>query len=293
MITHRLVSFIVSTLNRAMELFGGPRDPVTGRLVNHWLHLHWSNENEDHNGHPKGFPWKARFWLHSCIGKQRTFRLESVLGKFRLGADIGISSDYENDLTGHISIPLLTLHWGAEGIWPKWFRDRWERRYGYNERELSLRFFDYGVWWHLWADPNNWSSKTPRWRDGSWHYLDTLLGKSVYSSESIAGADVLIPMPEGAYPATVKLTLDTWKRPRWLARTLRRASVDMKTPIPHEGKGENSWDCGKDGLYGLSTCADTFEEAISKTTESALKSRRRYDGDVMAKYPAPERIENV
>lgn len=287
MFIHRLVNRLVQFANAVLMMFGHRVDQQTGHRGERRLWLHWSNENEDGHGKPKGAPWHGRLWLHVNTRRSRTFRWTWNLGHPDLSACMTIGTD-EDDLALHIGLLFASFWFSASGIWLGRFRDAWQRRYSYNERELSLRVFDKGIWWHVWSDPNNWSSLTPRWRDGCWHPIDTILGRQKYTSEAIATQDVIIPMPEGGYAATVKLTLDSWKRPRapWMTKR-HRAQIDLKQPIPHEGKGENPWDCGKDGLYGLSTPAASIPEAIANTVRSALESRRRYDGDAMAKYPAP------
>jgi hypothetical protein len=76
-------------------------------------------------------------------------------------------------------------------------------------------------------------------------------------------------------------------RKRWFTQVNYSAEVEPRTPIPYQGKGENSWDCGEDGLHSMMGPAQNLEEAIAATVRSVLGSRRKYDGDIMAKYPAP------
>jgi hypothetical protein len=54
--------------------------------------------------------------------------------------------------------------------------------------------------------------------------------------------------------------------------------VDLDIPggIPHEGKGENSWDCGMDGLFGCSGA--TVAEAIANAVRHTQRDRERYGG---------------
>lgn len=42
------------------------------------------------------------------------------------------------------------------------------------------------------------------------------------------------------------------------------------------GKGENSWDCGEDGLYGCGSEGSSLEDAITKTVSIVLRNRRKY-----------------
>ena len=47
---------------------------------------------------------------------------------------------------------------------------------------------------------------------------------------------------------------------------------------PFEGKGENGWDCGEDGLYGCGSNGASIEHAIGTTVEKVLDTRRRRGG---------------
>ena len=91
-----------------------------------------------------------------------------------------------------------------------------------------------------------------------------------------ADIPVVIPMPEGIYHGTAKIELATWKRPLWFAKTQISTSIDCPKGIPFAGKGENSWDCGDDGLFGWGAEGDVVEHAIAHGVEIVLTNRRRY-----------------
>jgi hypothetical protein len=147
------------------------------------------------------------------------------------------------------------------------------------ETEIALKWHGGGLWWSLWHSTMEWSSRTPKWRNGHFDPTDWMFGRHVYSSEVLSTEAVEVPMPEKSYAGTVTLTLDTWKRPRWpLARTAYRATIDVPDGVPHPGKGENSWDCGDDATYSLTCQARTAEQAVGRLVESVLRSRRRYGG---------------
>jgi len=142
--------------------------------------------------------------------------------------------------------------------------------------------------WSLWTPHMSWSSKTPWYRRGSWYPLDTIFGRVrhrvirvIEESESVD-----IPMPEGVYPAKIRILEEGWKRPRWFMETkIKRCHADMWVPIPHMGKGENSWDCGEDGTYGLTCQATSITEAIGKIVADSLHTRKKYDG--RRRWPKP------
>lgn len=174
---------------------------------------------------------------------------------------------------------------------------------GYPDIDVAdLRFHGRAVWWSIWHPQHSWTKGTPKWRHGSFHWWDWLTGKPVYSSVLTEGpATVTIPMPEGGYLATVTLDRATWKRPRWPWPTVRHGyTIDVlsrPTPegpmvpdgsgtgaprtngyIPVPGKGENSWDCGGDGVFSQSGSARTVEEAIGQMVAGVLRDRQRHAG---------------
>jgi hypothetical protein len=147
------------------------------------------------------------------------------------------------------------------------------------ETEIAIRWFEGGLRWSFWHPTMEWSSRTPKWRNGHFDPADFLLGRHKYSSEELSTENVEVPMPEKTYAGTVTLTRDTWKRPRWpFSRSIYRANIEVEGGVPHPGKGENSWDCGEDATYGMTCPARTAEQAVGKLVESVLSSRRRYGG---------------
>ncbi len=150
---------------------------------------------------------------------------------------------------------------------------------GYEPRTLGVHFHDLAVWWDVWANSHHWTSDTPRWRDGSWHPLNTFFGRENYESTLVEKADVIVPMPEKGYAGTVEIRRDTWKRPRSpFTRVVHRAHVEMKEPIPVPGKGENSWDCGEDAIHGITTPAKSIVEGIVAIMNSAKRDREKRAG---------------
>lgn len=148
------------------------------------------------------------------------------------------------------------------------------------DRDLSLRVFDGGIWWHIWTPAMEWSRKTPRWRDGNFKPADFLLGRRHYSDVTLdEHKNVNIAMREATYTADVRLYLATWKRPRWpFSEQVYRADIELEKGIPIPGKGENSWDLDDNALFGTTCPAKTLGEAIEAIRESAYRSRERYGG---------------
>jgi hypothetical protein len=190
----------------------------------------------------------------------KRWSLEYVLGRIQFG--IGYSP-YEHH-SFHVLLPLIGLYvnWGIAN----------------HDRELTISVHNWAIWWNLWTSGMDWDSKTPRWRHGCWDILDAVLGKNTYFREVIEERDVEIPMPEGCYPAHVKLCKDTWKRPRGITRTITRIDADIPKGIPHEGKGENAYDCGTDGCFGMCCPARSITDGVGKIVGSVLKDRIKYGG---------------
>lgn len=275
---------IARAINRVLaRVFG--TTPDGDRRV--WLH--WQNLMED-KGRPDARPWHGRAWLNDWRAKHRTLGVEWTFGPYARSCHVGISFDgSESEVMLRLAVPLLfSLYLSLDG----WRRPiRLWKALGYDDREFRLSAHDYALWWNVWHSDMEWKRGTPRWRHGSFHPIDFFLGRQKHSSRIISTTNVLIPMPEGSYPAVVTLDESTWKRPRWpFAFRRKGAKIDVERGVEFEGKGENSWDCGKDAIYGLSCSATTVDEAIGAFVEAALKNRRRYGyhgpGPVMA--PAVE-----
>jgi hypothetical protein len=103
-------------------------------------------------------------------------------------------------------------------------------------------------------------------------------GSRSAAKEPLAGIRTSVPMPEGNYPCIVKLTEDTWTRPRLKAarKLVRRAEVEMLVPIPVPGKGTASYNCDDDATYSMCCTARSVAQAVATMAESAMRDRERY-----------------
>lgn len=119
------------------------------------------------------------------------------------------------------------------------------------------------------------------WREGYVNLAQSLFGEATSDTHVIAEADVVIPLPEGGYPAHVTLERCLWRRERGRVRTTWRADVKPIVGIPEPGKGENSWDCGDDATYEMSTPVsgpdgEWLSEAVGAMVNSVMRQRERY-----------------
>lgn len=197
-----------------------------------------------------------------------------VLYHPRFGLRIGKGED--QGLTASVSLLLFSLYL------------RWSCRVR-RSRELSLSVYDSVVWLKLWKDPDgDWRSYDPWWRKSviALHVVDWILGEWKHESTDRDLGDVLVPMPEGCYVAQAKETKRVWRRRFGIINRRTDVSLTFEVGIPCAGKGENSWDCGDDGLYGCG--GDTLEKAIGNAVASSLASRRKhgYDSKGTGRVPA-------
>lgn len=137
--------------------------------------------------------------------------------------------------------------------------------------------------WH--RERNGWTRGERIWTECSIlpyrRIVNGLLGRVEVHKELLGEHRTVVPMPEGSYPATVKLERWTWKRPR-SPRAKHRFMSDVKpdTPVPVPGKGENSWDCDDDAVCSSGGSATTVHAAVTAFVGSVLRSRERHGGSI-------------
>ena len=213
----------------------------------------------------KESPRGVRAWFH--FGR-RTLSIEGHWFKrFSLSASLSFNTFHEGTMLA-LSIPWLFSFYIGLPI-----------RTGIQDRQISVSFREWTLRIQPWSQSMSWSSRGPRWKHGlRLNIPDFIFGRTTHKSEVVSTHAVIVPMPEKAYPATVTITRDIWRRKRWPFAWIRRTSswIDIPCGIPHSGKGENSWDCGDDGLFGCGAEEPTCEAAIAAAVKSVLKSRKRY-----------------
>lgn len=208
------------------------------------------------------------------MSKTRRFRFLGCQVEWSLGFGFAFSCD-----TRPLEHPggEITFQWRL--FCPRVFvtapMPRWMRRRGTDDRSTGISIHGGCLWWEFRKDPWCWSSSDPWYRSGCVDPKRLLLGGARCETVKGETVDALVPMPEGCYPAKITKETRTWKRPRWpWSRTRTDYRIDIEGGIPHMGKGENSWDCGEDGLWG--TGGTSPENAIANAVESVLRSRNRH-----------------
>lgn len=233
------------------------------------MRYHWQNLSAENRA--GAWPRYGRCWFrfgrHTVGLEWHLWRLSSChacVGTNEQGAEVvaGLGVPLLGALYLSVTTPialrrLLPRHrWstpsGETGSYPE-------------DRELRLAIHSGSLWWTIWREPmGGWDRSVPRWRQGSFDPRRALLGREGCECTEGESVTVLVPMPEGNYPATVKREDRVWRRSRWPWPTRRRTDyrIDIPNGIPFEGKGENPWDCGPDALYGTggSSVADLRAE---------------------------------
>lgn len=229
-----------------------------------------------------GKDWSSRLFVNLSLGDDTT---ESH------NAQVAFGVPWLFALYISFTIPFLARHF-VHRVTGKKIKPPYPE--GWDHTEYDLRGPLYGGAWprewglgvdlsteHIGGPSLHWSIGTTKhqWSrgdwSGSWQPLDTILGRHVYTSDVFYAADDKVVMPEGAYPCTVEISLDRWKRPRWpRPLTLVRYSVHMAEGhgVPFPGKGENSWDCGTDRRHAQSGAIEgmTIEAALAAPHEAAI-----------------------
>lgn len=241
-------------------------------------------------------PWRERkYELH---GPNLFASVSWLLGKkqgfgwgFRLGHN-GSESDVGLDLTFG---PLGCLWLRLKAPWTRWMQAKAKRDGTYRETKdpdwYKARHYSLHIWPRRWvwieaeirAFESEWSSKEPWYRHMSLNPT-AVWGRVRSETETIAAGVCKVPMPEGSYDATWERTVTTTKHVRWpgtwwdwlYKRRTEYVKIDVAGGIPCEGKGENSWDCGMDGVFG--TSGRTVEDAIGHMVRAVLRNRLNYGG---------------
>lgn len=127
-----------------------------------------------------------------------------------------------------------------------------------------------------------WDNMNRNIKGRSFYYFldDVFLGRAKYSEKITQEGEIKINMPEGIYDATYKLFTSYWRRPRWpFIKKIDRVSIDIPVGIPHEGKGENSWDCGMDATFGTTMPREKREsiyDIAERFAMRCLETRQKY-----------------
>lgn len=221
----------------------------------------------------------VRWWCHLRSSRPAAIAIEFYWWSFRFGASVSTDDEGWNL---SVSVPPFSFYLSLEGLrlWqPKekhiftWDNNRevWlpaRRECSFNIYDWTLRLTPWGKW-------GEWHSRDPWWVKGvSLDMRRLVLGKRVYRAVELALVPCVVPMPEGQYHAVAKVQRVTRGFSRWFKRTAREVTLDIPKGIPFAGKGENSWDCGDDGLLGVG--GESIDDAIVNAIKHVNDRRQRY-----------------
>jgi hypothetical protein len=237
----------------------------------------------------------------------------------------GNSDENEANLSLGLIFFSLSLSWRIPESWcfKRKYIATWD-----NDREFTL--IDgrcYGFYTYEWALSWKWNQRIneslsggPWWKQFYFRIDDFFLGRTEYMTHDLMDAENVAFKLGGKefIMDSVRWYDATWFRRRiplsLYGKKMVRAEMKINKPPMRSGKGENSWDCGDDGTFGLTT---TWEHerptwlnkkqmtklAVQDYVTEVLKDAKRYGssdgergisvGDVfefvgMTPNPAPE-----
>ncbi|MBM7598237.1 hypothetical protein JOC34_000594 [Virgibacillus halotolerans] len=221
-----------------------------------------------HSSKKKGYRW----WLH--WGKT-AWHYEGYLGKNANHNTISCNlGGEENDIQVHFGIKrLFNFYFGVEDFFP---RKLMSKLFGYDSRMYGISLFEEYISIEFHRDDMGYSEG---WR-GYHKMIDwksILFGKQKFDKEELGEYGVYVDMPEGKYPAKVKMFKSTWTRKRFIKPIeMIRGDITPAIAIPIPGKGENAHDIGDDAIYSSTIPADSPQEAAEELAESVMETRRKY-----------------
>ena len=161
-----------------------------------WIHS--SNERKyqlEHQGKADHL-FHKRWFIH--LGDSQEISIEGVTSwpdifsfQISCGGDNDLSIAFWFIFTWYVSLRNLPRKF------MRWFENKLPR-YQYS-REISLRFFGGGMWWHIWSDSDSWNNKTPKWRNGSFNPIKKIKGKCKNITEYLGFDKETIYFKEGRY----------------------------------------------------------------------------------------------
>lgn len=106
---------------------------------------------------------------------------------------------------------------------------------------------------------------------------DRIFGRADYTREKIGPpVQAVACFPEGQYTLTLQREVATWTHPRWpWPYWSKSVDITLERPPGFQGKGENSYDCGPDAIYGMSSEGHSFEDAVATYVKAVLRERAK------------------
>lgn len=232
----------------------------------------------------------SRFWFrpfgyqnpHICF--EWIFKTNSCFAVLSIGG-----GETNKELSLRLGVPLIgSFYLTFDNLLPyslvpskrvKWLLDDSKEYWDMPiEREIGVRVFDWKIWVSLWSNPDEWSSKDPKWWKFVIDPLKFILGDMVHTEREIEKKYNCIVLPEGVYPVKVTHTYHKWKRPRW-PFAIEKYVYEINSEegiLAHAGKGTTSYNCEDDSIFSFGFEAESFDHALRLASVSVMKDRDRY-----------------
>lgn len=162
-------------------------------------------------------------------------------------------------------------------------------------RDYGFYFYDWAWVWHWHAKVHESSSRDPWWMRQYIHIDELFLGRREFTERELMSSENVGFRLGGKEFLMNEIK---WDERKYFRRFIPFAlyhrthvGVNMKIDKPpmRSGKGENSWDCGDDGCFGMSRPwphpkpsymdrVNAERMAVTAYVESILKDAKRYGG---------------
>lgn len=134
----------------------------------------------------------------------------------RFAPHIGLSLEYGGDYDMVFSFNFLFHFYFCIVLPKKWmqkFKDSLPQ-YEY-DREIRLAIHHNTLWWNFWTSGDSWSSSTPKYRSGSFNFLNFLLGQYEVDITTLEEAQYKIYTDSGVNDIILQKELFVRYRNRW------------------------------------------------------------------------------
>jgi hypothetical protein len=221
----------------------------------------WFQNLNNNPNFPRLFHFRGKFG--------RDYNKTWVSYEFASGPNFHFEMKPYNDCTKFIfGFFFFTMYLTIYNLRIPWIKKG--RMYGFN-------IIDWEVWIHIANKPMEIDSRDPWYHTIVIKPLDLLFGKTVYFTKEWMKnySPVYFYFRGKEYCMdSIKINDSYWFRSRipfgLYKSHIRGMQLDIKKPPGHAGKGENSWDCGDDAIYGISRPYDG-PEASWKNEEAVFK----------------------
>ncbi len=255
-------------------------------------------QNLNKDGHSKRW-----FNFRGSIGSElrRFFSYEIASGRaLKLNYCHGECGDASNSSQLTIGLIFFTAYITFELPSKFYFRKRcvatWDNDSEFfliEGRQYGFYFYEWAFVWSFHSKINESSSRDPWWMSQYIHIDDLFLGRRERLEDQLLSEENIHFKIGGK---NFVMNSIKWKRNRSFRRFIPYSlyhrtwySVQMKIEKPpmRAGKGENSWDCGDDGCFGMSGPWDgqvpgwknrdeCVRAAVEYYVKSVLKDAKRY-----------------